>query len=290
VAAMVRPDARNSKMKGCSMITVDEKTFRDITKKVGADKMAEVERASGIAIEVPVKVEEFLTRPLESVDKPMTVAERNRGKVDHVLVEHKTVESNTEQIIQLHNEIEASEKVNLGKAYSIGELLLETKKRIKHGHFGSWMAEYLPFSKRTAQNYMKLFLHREELEKQGVQSLTEAYAHLKGEATPDEVIDADDSLDTKGKWVIVNGSVDVDNLNLPKKKAHGLMDTLTVDKEVIHRIRNQEHPFKNSKERYRKLVVQIPRAKDMDDRLIGEFVCAVSTLLKPGGKLIFHKK
>jgi len=272
------------------MITIDKKTHRDICKKVGLVKMQEIQQFNPDTDVIPQDMLDAVSSTVVNIDKPMTIAERNRGKVDHVLVEHKTVESNTEQIIQLHNEIEASEKVNLDKAYLLGELLFEQKKRIKYGHFGNWMAGYLPFSRRTAQNYMKLFLHREELEKQGVQSLTEAYAHLKGEATPDEVIDADDSLDTKGKWVIVNGSVDVDNLNLPKKKAHGLMDTLTVDKEVISRIRNQEHPFKNSKERYRKLVVQIPRAKDMDDRLIGEFVCAVSSLLKSGGKLIFHKK
>ena len=271
------------------MIKITEKTFRDIGKKVGAEKMAQIVKASGVPVEVPQNVEELALRPDGSDDKPKTIAERNPSQVDYVLFEHDVVESNTEKIVQIHHEIQKFEKVNLEKAYSIGELLLEQKKRIQDRQFGRWMDKFLPFTRRTGQNYMKLFLSREKLEKENVQSLTEAYACLKGEPIPDEVIDADDSLDTKGKCVINETFVEVDDLKLPKKKAQGLMNTLDISKEVISQIRNQDYPFLDTKGRYLKVVVKIPIAKYMDGPLIGEFVCAVSSLLKPGGKLIFHK-
>ncbi len=267
------------------MIKINDKTYRDIEKNVGAKKMAQIEQSSGVSVELPQNVKGLAPRPDDSDDKP----KMNRSNVDYVLAEHDLVESNTEKIIQLHHEIQTSEKVNLEKAYSIGELIFEQKKRIRHGQFGLWTDKFLPFTRRTCQNYMNLFLHREYLEKEKVHSLTEAYSCLKGESIPDDVIDVDDSLDTKGEWKVVETYVDLDDVKLPKKKAQGLMDTLTVGEKVINQIRNEDFPFEGSKGRYIKVVVQIPIAKYMDKQLIGEFVCAASTLLKPGGKLIFHK-
>ncbi len=271
------------------MIKINEETFRDIEKKVDPEKMAQIKKASGVSVESPHNVEELSPRPDDSDDKPKAIVEMNPSQVDYVLSEHDVVESNTEKIIQFHREIQKFEKVNLEKAYSIGELLLEQKKRIRHGQFGRWMDKFLPFTRRTCQNYMNLFLRRELLEKENVQSLTEAYACLQGKPLPNDLIDVDDSLDTKGEWVIAETFVDVDDVELPKKKAQGLMDTLRVSKEVISQIQNEDYPFEGSKGRYIKVVVQIPSAKYMDEPLIGEFVCAVSSLLKPGGKLIFHK-
>lgn len=44
----------------------------------------------------------------------------------------------------------------LGYADKAGELLTEAKGKVGHGGWGDWLAENVPFSERTARNYMKL--------------------------------------------------------------------------------------------------------------------------------------
>lgn len=223
-------------------------------------------------------------------DKPMSIIERNRGKQDFVLMEHDVVEANTRLIAQLHDEVHECMRIGLEKAIQIGKLLNEQKKRIKHGKFTRWAAEFLPFTVRTAQSYMKLYIYKDSLLNSGVTSLSEAYAALKGEATPDEVIDADDSVNTDPKWEIKEASVDLDKKMLPKKKAKGVVKELAINQEVVARIREQEYPFEDSRGKCLKIIVGVPRSDKYDKELIGDFVLEASRLLKPGGKLIFHKK
>ena len=220
----------------------------------------------------------------------MSIIERNRGKQDFVLLEHEVVEANTKLIAQLHDDVQECMRIGLEKAMQIGELLFEQKKRIKHGKFTRWVAEFLPFSSRTAQNYMRLYNYKKKLWDTGVTSLSEAYAALKGEAAPDEVIDADDSVGTGGKLVIKDTGINIDNMMLPKKKAEGRVKELVVDQEVIDRIREQDFPFEHSKGKYLKIVVSVPNRNVCKSDIVGEFVLEASKLLKPGGKLIFHKK
>jgi hypothetical protein len=47
----------------------------------------------------------------------------------------------------------------LNHAIRAGELLLEAKRRVGHGHFLDWIADHCRFSKRWAQEYMKLARH-----------------------------------------------------------------------------------------------------------------------------------
>ena len=62
---------------------------------------------------------------------------------------------------------EAAEKHQgdaLDSAFTAGELLLEAKRRLKHGKWGGWLAEHCRMSDRTARLYMQLMRNREVLQ------------------------------------------------------------------------------------------------------------------------------
>ena len=90
--------------------------------------------------------------------------------------------------------------------------IFEQKKRIRYGCFTRWATEYLPFDIRTAQNYMKLYICKEELERKEITTISDAYAALEGEATPEEIIEVDDSIDISSKPTIVNTWIELDNM------------------------------------------------------------------------------
>jgi len=244
------------------MVGVSKKESEDIKQKAGEDKMV---------------VEE----------KSMTIRERNRGRFECVLADQPTVDANKEKIIELHEKITEYQKLSLDSAIEAGRLLFEAKERIKHGLFGQWIYENLPFCDRTAQNYMKLYKYREVLKKEKVSSLTDAYFSLKGEAMPTEIIDATDNINIKSKWEIVDAFIKEEAL--PTRSAKGMISNLTIDKETLTRLKNEEFPFKNTKGQYVKIIVNFPNTKYVNDSQVAEFIYEAQKLLKPGGKLIFHK-
>lgn len=226
-----------------------------------------------------------------NADEPMSILERNRGKFDFVLLEHDVVEANTKLIRQLHDEFLDCLTVGLEKAIQIGGLLFEQKKRIRHGYFTRWAVEYLPLTIRTAQNYMKLYHYREMFRQKEITTISDAYAALKGESTPEEVIEVNDSIDVSSKPMMVDTRVDLDNMTLPTKKAKGRMGKIVIDEEVISRIKNEDYPFdQESKGKYVKIVIEIRKSCKNDVDLLGESLVAMSSLLKSGGKIIFLKK
>lgn len=70
------------------------------------------------------------------------------------------VAERTKQIVDLHLGIEASLRRSVQDAIRLGELLTEQKAALPHGDFLPWLDRELPFSERTARNYMKLFEYR----------------------------------------------------------------------------------------------------------------------------------
>ena len=82
------------------------------------------------------------------------------------------------EIVSLHGEIEGLLKLSLDKAIRIGELLSEQKANLLHGEFIPWVKANLPFTERTAQNYMKIYNQRALLKNENVSHLTGAYALL----------------------------------------------------------------------------------------------------------------
>lgn len=79
----------------------------------------------------------------------------------------------------LHEEIAGHIKSSLEKAFTIGGLLVLQKGRLQHGQFTSWLKKNVPFSERTARNYMRLFNDRYKLKTANVSDLSEAYRFLK---------------------------------------------------------------------------------------------------------------
>ncbi len=83
------------------------------------------------------------------------------------------------QIVALHNQIVADLKRTLDSAIKIGELLTEQKDSLNHGEFGPCIKASLPFTDRTARNYMRLYRERNRLNKtETVSDLKSAYRLL----------------------------------------------------------------------------------------------------------------
>lgn len=59
-------------------------------------------------------------------------------------------------IKQEHTLAVNSARTAIEHAHKAGELLTEAKKQVKHGQWGQWMKDNLPFSERTAQAYMRV--------------------------------------------------------------------------------------------------------------------------------------
>jgi len=83
-----------------------------------------------------------------------------------------------QDITLLYNEIAGHLRQSLEKAIRIGELLVEQKKSLKHGEFTPWIEGNLPFTDRTARNYMRLFNERDSIKTETVSDLTSAYRLL----------------------------------------------------------------------------------------------------------------
>ena len=202
------------------MINVNEKTFRDIVKKVGPEKM----KAASVDISC--------TSAHDSQAPPPTPSTNQIVKVQ---VERKenALEKNTARIEQLHNSIVGMLCKSLESAIEIGGLLFEQKEIIKQGgrEFTRWVSKHLPFSTRTAQRYIKLYQYRDALHEGQVKTITEAYAHIFREPISDEVIDTDDSLNTTD--ITVQASVNLDKIELPKKKARGQVRKLVLNQSTI---------------------------------------------------------
>jgi len=83
-----------------------------------------------------------------------------------------------EEIVQLHGKFAKSFKRTLDYGIRIGQLLTEQKADLKHGEFGLWIERSVPFSSRTARNYMKLFRNRDALKTETVSDFKSAYKLL----------------------------------------------------------------------------------------------------------------
>ncbi|MHB9069643.1 MAG: DUF3102 domain-containing protein [Sedimentisphaerales bacterium] len=307
------------------MINVSEKTYKDILTKVGAEKMRQIERESGVSEDAPPQedfkdvalpdnivettgsINELQIQPSAIIgaeniakserdgvsvcDIEMSVFERNNLGKNFIFIEEKVVEEYKKQIIQLHIEISEYMKRSVEKAMKIGELLCEQKKRIRRGGFTQWVGKNMPFTVRTAQSYMRLFYYKDELQSKKITSLCDAYAFINGEATPDKVDTVSDSTDiTNVGWSVVQ-TVSLDGSEPPKKHPKGFADKLYIDKELVNRMANGEYPFEGRKGKYLKIVVDISNSKkSMTPELLGDFLYTACDYLKSGGKLILHKK
>ncbi len=81
-----------------------------------------------------------------------------------------------DEIRSLHYEIASLFTTALEKSIRVGELLTQQKAELKHGQFGVWVEENLPFKQSAANQYMQFFRNRELIA--GATNITEARALL----------------------------------------------------------------------------------------------------------------
>jgi hypothetical protein len=78
---------------------------------------------------------------------------------------HFNLEPVREEITKLHREITELGELSLRKAIRLGGMLVEVQKPLKHSRkYGDWINANLPFSARTARDYVTLFRNREQIE------------------------------------------------------------------------------------------------------------------------------
>lgn len=94
------------------------------------------------------------------------------------MVNRDLEKTRVEQIVSLHNQVIADLKRSLESAIQIGGLLAEQKKNLKHGQFGTWIEANLPFTDRTARNYMRVYREKDRLKTETVSDLKSAYRLL----------------------------------------------------------------------------------------------------------------
>jgi len=108
-----------------------------------------------------------------------------------------------DRLNELHGEIHRDAQSLLEKVIEAGQILTEVKGSLPHGDFTQWVNDKVVFSMRTAQRYMKIYSHREELKNDSVSLLNDAHKMLTAsaitESEPQACIDNINSslLDTR---------------------------------------------------------------------------------------------
>lgn len=87
------------------------------------------------------------------------------------------------EITELHSDISSLIMTALQKAIRIGELLTKQKEELPYGHFTPWIDENLPFTKRSAQEYMRFYDNRQLLQEHHIQNFRDAKKLLQGKDT-----------------------------------------------------------------------------------------------------------
>jgi DUF3102 family protein len=104
------------------------------------------------------------------------------------------------QIVKLHDEILTAARSALTTAIRAGEILWSIKEKLEHGNWLPWLKASVPFSERTARNYVACYKRQDELNRQAIAGLTEAYYWLcdsAAEADELEAIEAEIDADDK---------------------------------------------------------------------------------------------
>ena len=83
------------------------------------------------------------------------------------------------KMIDTHDSISRPVSIVI-KAMWIGEMLLKQKEELSHGEFANFIKRNFPFSKRTAQHYMKAYKNRKRIEKAEIKSIRSASRLISG--------------------------------------------------------------------------------------------------------------
>jgi hypothetical protein len=88
-----------------------------------------------------------------------------------------TLAAATKRLVELHSQIMAGVRLTFDAAIEAGRILSSVRASRK-GKWLRWLGESVPFSQRTAYNYIDLYERRGQLKLANVASVSEAYALL----------------------------------------------------------------------------------------------------------------
>jgi hypothetical protein len=94
-----------------------------------------------------------------------------------------TIDGAANEIRRLHADVILAAKTALAKAIKIGELLYRIRAS-RQGEWLLWLQANMPFTHRTALNYMECYNRRDELEAAHITNLKDAYALLLPPVSP----------------------------------------------------------------------------------------------------------
>jgi hypothetical protein len=257
------------------MNKLSTKEYKELKRQVGEEKMAQIERDSGYTdMQLHKKVE-------KSKQKQNN---KQREKATEVIVSRQKdtveLESNTHNIIKLHQSIVDMLSKSLLAAIEIGKLLFEQKGIIKHGEFTNWVSANLPFTLRTAQRYMKLYQYKEALNAKGVTSITEAYHQVFSEPISDAIIAVDDSIIMPGSYLRITDYANLDEIELPKPRQTGRQEKFILRNDFIDEVvRGDCFSFQNAEECYSKIIIGLCKNEPTLKRL-GELIAALEKYLR----------
>ena len=88
-----------------------------------------------------------------------------------------SVESAAKELNRLHSGIETKLRTAVQDAIRAGEILTQVKDRREHGAFLPWVEQNCDFSRQTADNYRRLYEHRDKMPRVG--NLQDAYKKVR---------------------------------------------------------------------------------------------------------------
>ncbi|TGN20801.1 DUF3102 domain-containing protein [Leptospira idonii] len=89
-----------------------------------------------------------------------------------------SVDRSALRIIELHDSVIGGMRNVLQNSILIGEELSKKKQELGHGNWIPWIEGNLPFSERSARNYIRLFENKEVLNRQPIADLKSAIKFL----------------------------------------------------------------------------------------------------------------
>jgi len=92
------------------------------------------------------------------------------------------------RIIELHDSVIGGMRNVLQNSILIGEELSKKKQELGHGNWIPWIDSNLPFSERSARNYLRLYENRDILNRQPIADLKSAIKFLSDSSMDEKEI------------------------------------------------------------------------------------------------------
>ncbi|TGN08607.1 DUF3102 domain-containing protein [Leptospira bandrabouensis] len=101
------------------------------------------------------------------------------------------------RIIELHESIIGGMRNVLQNAMVLGEELSIIKEKLGHGNWLPWIEQNVPFSERSARNYINIYKNKELLNRQPVADLKSAIKFLSEGSQDEKEINPKENQDPK---------------------------------------------------------------------------------------------